>query len=156
MLNPDSPLGQGPEPTTIEERARWDDESTAAVLKHEDILAPFVQMMCGRQRRLIADLDRALAMVKELAEAHGILEQFKRQQERWKKPMPGLDGENAVFIWCLKAQEELGELSAALLGRLIGKEGRGDPLEEVDQLIAVLLRVRTALPESASGEKGTP
>jgi len=59
--------------------------------------------------------------------------------------MPALPDETAVYVWMLKAQEELGELAMALLGQLIGKDGRGDPMEECDQLLAVLLRVRMAL-----------
>jgi hypothetical protein len=87
----------------------------------------------------------------ELREVAGVLEQFVRQQERWQQPMPEFPGAEAVYVWALKAQEELGELSAALLGGLIGKEGRGDALEECDQLIAVLLRVRSALARAQQG-----
>lgn len=76
----------------------------------------------------------------------GVLEQAARQDVRWwRHAMPTLPDAEAVYAWAMKAQEELGELSAALLGQLIGKEGRGQPLEECDQLIAVLLRVRQSL-----------
>jgi hypothetical protein len=78
-----------------------------------------------------------------------VIEEAKRQDERWQKPMSELPSEKAVFVWALKAQEELGELSAALLGRLIEKDGRGDPLTECYQTIAVLMRVaRALLPEA--------
>jgi hypothetical protein len=74
-----------------------------------------------------------------------ILETAQQQDIKWKKPMPEIDfGDEAIYVWALKAQEEMGELSAALLGGLIGKEGRGDVLEECYQLIAVLLRVARA------------
>ena len=78
-----------------------------------------------------------------------ILEVVKQQDIKWKKPMPEIDfGDEGIYVWALKAQEEMGELSAALLGGLIGKEGRGDVLEECYQLIAVLLRIaRAALPK---------
>lgn len=83
--------------------------------------------------------------VARLREWLPIIEEAKRQDERWLKPMPELPDKEAVYVWAMKAQEELGELSAALLGRLILKDGRGDPLTECHQLIAVLMRVATAL-----------
>lgn len=59
--------------------------------------------------------------------------------------MPPISSELGVCVWAMKAQEELGELSAVLLGNLIGKENRGNALDECDQLIAVLLRIREQL-----------
>jgi hypothetical protein len=76
-----------------------------------------------------------------------ILDAATQQDIRWRYPMPTLPDAEAVYVWCLKAQEELGELAAALLGQLIGKEGRGEALVECDQLIAVLLRIREQLVE---------
>lgn len=103
--------------------------------------------------KILADLPAAAKRYTEraekLAEWAPILEAAQRQDIKWKKPMPtDIDfGDNSVYVWALKAQEELGELSAALLGGLIDKEGRGDALEECYQLIAVLLRVAAALRE---------
>jgi hypothetical protein len=74
-----------------------------------------------------------------------VIEEAERQDKRWLKPMPEFPSEQAVFVWALKAQEELGELSAALLGQVISKDGRGDPLTECYQTIAVLMRVAIAL-----------
>ena len=82
-----------------------------------------------------------------------ILEVAERQDIKWKKPMPEIDfATESIYVWALKAQEEMGELSAALLGGLIGKEGRGDVLEECYQLIAVLLRIATAAQERDATE----
>jgi hypothetical protein len=85
------------------------------------------------------------AEAERLREWAPILETAKRQDEKWLKPMPEFPSHEAVFVWALKAQEELGEMSAALLAHLIGKEGRGDPLAECYETIAVLLRIAVAL-----------
>lgn len=103
----------------------------------------------GEAQALLANLPPAGERAEKLAKWAPILEVAERQDIKWKKPMPtDIDfGDNSVYVWALKAQEELGELSAALLGGLIGKDGWGDALEECYQLIAVLLRVAAALRE---------
>lgn len=53
--------------------------------------------------------------------------------------MPSLNDPNGAAIWMLKLSEEVGEVGAALLGRLIGKEGRGDVKQELAQVVAVAL-----------------
>jgi len=110
---------------------------------------PAKKVQLAIDRLLIAGASPAAAALpaqeERLREWAPILEAAQRQDIRWKKPMPEIDfGDEAIFIWALKAQEEMGELSAALLGGLIGKEGRGDVLEECYQLIAVLLRIARA------------
>ncbi len=90
----------------------------------------------------LADRERMLPWLPVIA-------QVESQAERWKIPMPGMSEPGAALIWALKASEEMGELSAALLGRAIGKDGRGDPLEECYQLMAVLLRVAELLLKEA-------
>ena len=75
-----------------------------------------------------------------------ILDAAARQDGRWKIPMPDLMNDHGVYVWALKASEEMGELSAALLARIGNRKVPNDTaLEECDQLIAVLLRVRTLL-----------
>ena len=75
-----------------------------------------------------------------------ILEAAEAQDVRWKIPMPDLSDDRGVFVWALKAQEEMGELSAALLARIGNRKVPKDTaLGECDQLIAVLLRVRVLL-----------
>lgn len=78
----------------------------------------------------------------------GILDAAAQQDIRWKIPMPPLGTDYGIYVWALKASEEMGELSAALLAR-IGQRTEPDDtaLEECDQLIAVLLRVREQLRE---------
>ena len=87
----------------------------------------------------------AVRLHEALREWAPILEAAKHQDGKWQRPMPSLPSHEGVYVWALKAQEELGEMSAALLGRFIGKEGRGDPLAECYETIAVLLRVAAAL-----------
>lgn len=91
--------------------------------------------------------DEARAEAGRYREWAPILEAAKRQDGKWRRPMPTLPSEAGVYVWALKASEEMGELSAALLGRFIGKDGRGDPLAECHELIAVLLRIAAALKE---------
>ena len=75
-----------------------------------------------------------------------ILEQADRQDVRWKIPMPDLSTEHGVFVWVMKAQEELGELSATLLSGLgHRKEPEDSALVECAQLISVLLRIHDLL-----------
>jgi NTP pyrophosphatase (non-canonical NTP hydrolase) len=81
------------------------------------------------------------AEVERLKVADAALHEVARQSERWKIAMP----RNEPAIWVLKIVEEVGELSAALLGQEIGKEGRGDVLEELNQVIAVALAIRAAI-----------
>ena len=85
----------------------------------------------------------------ELEKAHGrwasILSVAAAQDAKWRYPMPDIDEANGGYVWALKAKEEMGELSAALLAGIHGQPGRGDALEECRQLIAVLLRVATFL-----------
>ena len=81
-----------------------------------------------------------------MAEWTSILDAAARQDIRWRIPMPDLTTDHGVYVWALKASEEMGELSAALLARIGNrKEPNDTALEECDQLIAVLLRVRTLL-----------
>lgn len=77
----------------------------------------------------------------------GVLDAATRQDIRWKMPMPSLaEDVNGVYVWALKASEEMGELSAALLARIGSRKNPNDTaLEECDQLIAVLLRIREQL-----------
>lgn len=77
-----------------------------------------------------------------------ILDTAAKQDIKWKIPMPDLSTARGVFVWALKASEEMGELSAALLAE-IGNRGMPDnsSLEECDQLIAVLIRLRAYLIE---------
>ncbi len=110
-----------------------DDEAAEAYRRYDT--DPFVW-------RLLASYERTLPWLP-------VIEQVALQTERWRKPMPDISEPGAAVIWALKASEEMGELSAALLGRAIGKEGRGDPLEECYQLMAVLLRVSSALLKEA-------
>ena len=75
-----------------------------------------------------------------------ILEQADRPDMRWQILMPDLTTEHGGFVWAMKAQEEMGELSAVLLSCLgHRKEPKDVALVECDQLIAVLLRVRELL-----------
>ena len=75
-----------------------------------------------------------------------ILDAAAKQDIRWQIPMPNLDSEYAIYVWALKASEEMGELSAALLARAGKRKTPKDTaLEECDQLIAVLLRIREML-----------
>ena len=75
-----------------------------------------------------------------------ILDAADRQDVRWKIPMPNLDTDHGVYVWALKASEEMGELSAALLARIGNRKEPADTaLEECAQLIAVLLRIMDRL-----------
>ncbi|KKK79249.1 hypothetical protein LCGC14_2835420, partial [marine sediment metagenome] len=47
-----------------------------------------------------------------------ILAAAERQDIKWKIPMPDLSTNRGVYVWALKASEEMGELSAALLARI--------------------------------------
>lgn len=72
-----------------------------------------------------------------------ILKAASRQDIRWKIPMPDLSTDNGIYVWALKAQEEMGELSATLLAIIGNRKVPSDSaLVECDQLIAVLLRIR--------------
>ena len=75
-----------------------------------------------------------------------ILDAAARQDIRWKIPMPDLSTDHGIYVWALKAQEEMGELSATLLARIGNRKVPSDTaLVECDQLIAVLLRIRGLL-----------
>ena len=101
------------------------------------------------QAQVQAALDAVAPILKEEEkedEWASILEAAKAQDIKWKIAMPTLDSEHGVYVWALKSQEEMGELSAALLARIGNRRIPEDTaLEECDQLIAVLLRVRTLL-----------
>ena len=115
------------------------DAEAAEWRKWVDGVMPNTTPSCkGMVGPLLADRERVVPWLPVIA-------QVENQDERWKMPMPDISDPNAAMIWALKASEEMGELSAALLGRAIGKDGRGDPLEECYQLMAVLLRVAGAL-----------
>ncbi len=76
----------------------------------------------------------------------GVLDAAERQDIRWKIPMPSLKEERGIYVWALKAQEEMGELSAALLARIGNRKiPKDSALAECDQLSAVLLRIRAEL-----------
>ena len=114
-------------------------------------------------RRLIADIEERDGMLQEIAaerdryrDADSAIQQLALQAERWKKPMPVLGEPNAAGIWVLKLVEEIGEVAAALLGQAIAKDGRGDPQEELDQVIAVALAMRATLQGVALGEATRP
>lgn len=81
------------------------------------------------------------AQVTQLEAADAALHEVAQQVRRWKIPMP----EDNPGVWVLKIVEEVGEFSAALLGQELGKTGRGDVLEELNQVIAVALTIRAAL-----------
>ena len=84
-----------------------------------------------------------------------ILEQMQGQDAKWKIPMPYLDTEHGIFVWALKAQEEMGELSAALLACIGHRKAPKDfALVECDQMIAVLLRIRDILTMEGAPEPG--
>lgn len=75
-----------------------------------------------------------------------VLEAASKQDIRWKIPMPDLSTDHGIYVWALKAQEEMGELSATLLARIGNRKVPSDSaLVECDQLIAVLLRIRELL-----------
>ena len=80
-----------------------------------------------------------------LADADGALRELHAQAERWEIPMPVRGDPRAPAVWILKLIEEVGEVAAALLGAAIGKEGRGDVRQELDQVIASALAARAAL-----------
>lgn len=97
----------------------------------------------------IAELEEE---VERLADADGALRELHAQAERWKIPMPVRGDPRAPAVWVLKLVEEVGEVASALLGEAIGKEGRGDVRQELNQVIASALAARAALaPEEQGG-----
>ena len=82
----------------------------------------------------------------------GILQAAEAQDIKWKIPMPDLITKHGIYVWVLKAQEEMGELSAAMLS-YIGhrKPPKDTALTECEQLISILLRIHTMLTSEDHG-----